>query len=73
MVESMQECFNPAEAEEWFRRQITDEELIFLACFNPAEAEEWFRSLFLTFVETLSYGSFNPAEAEEWFRRTQID
>ena len=35
--------FNPAEAEEWFRRILVQSILTDLNCFNPAEAEEWFR------------------------------
>ena len=37
--------FNPAEAEEWFRRlPLLLFDLIQYYGFNPAEAEEWFRS-----------------------------
>ena len=36
--------FNPAEAEEWFRRDLIKIINKYQLCFNPAEAEEWFRS-----------------------------
>ena len=61
-------CFNPAEAEEWFRRVAIVKTILKNVSFNPAEAEEWFRRNLSKTLERISE-SFNPAEAEEWFRR----
>ena len=61
--------FNPAEAEEWFRRVgYAQGYAVHGGGFNPAEAEEWFRSWSSIFSSAMAK-SFNPAEAEEWFRR----
>ena len=44
-LEIFYNSFNPAEAEEWFKRATTERAATTERGFNPAEAEEWFKSL----------------------------
>ena len=64
-------CFNPAEAEEGFRRSNRIVSILeYNNSFNPAEAEEGFRRGACMPPLSKVGLRFNPAEAEEGFRRT---
>ena len=60
--------FNPAEAEEWFRREIGDaENYISEGVSIQPKPKNGLEEIHQEDLSELI--SFNPAEAEEWFRR----
>ena len=61
-------CFNPAEAEEWFRRyrKNTYRNISTNVSIQP-KPKNGLEEVAVSVQEAIIMG-FNPAEAEEWFR-----
>ena len=64
----MKRCFNPAEAEEWFRRAMYKLLPTFLTAVSiQPKPKNGLEAACYYFIDLFN-NSFNPAEAEEWFR-----